>query len=199
MQYCRCTGFFVVLNASLGIVNPDTLGELRALADILDETKASDEDFVFREAIGLQGRNGSAMEGMFRMFTHYKIQVIVGTYTAKGQLSVFQRLETMALLALSCFSQRIVNIDNLLVTSAIDLKVLQNLPDVVTSLHADEEEVLERVSSMLDQVAHDLQPVQTDERGFEILCEESQLAWVRAPYLKALAERGGACPPATGH
>ena len=47
---------------------------------------------------------------------------------------------------------------------------------------------------MLESVITALSPVATDAVGFAVLCREANLVWLRVPYVRELAARGGPCP-----
>ena len=110
--------------------------------------------------------------------------------------TVFTMLETTAYLALSAFCQRLANASDPAVRATIRLEKLMDLPNTLAdpALYSDGRVVFEHVSSMLDDVIRHVQPVATDEAGFRILCEASQLAWIRIDYVRELAARDGPCP-----
>ena len=108
--------------------------------------------------------------------------------------SIFERLETMAYLALATFCQRIVNASDKEVKEHLNLEKLMDLPNTLAGLHCDGSDAFEHISGVLEHVTRKLKPVATDEDGFKIYLEEAQIAWLRVPYLKKLAEWGGPCP-----
>jgi hypothetical protein len=122
---------------------------------------------------------------MYRMFTHYRVQTVILTKPPGVHRSVFERLETMAMLALVAFCQRIVNLDNENVKKGLNLDNLMDLPNLLAPLQSDHKTFL-RVASTLEAVIKHLKPVAEDEKGFKILCSEGNIAWVKATYLKEL-------------
>ena len=194
---------------------------------------ASANDLVFWDAACVQSATWhEARDGMFRMFTHYRVQCLLLPDTmcvpksplvrtesksitpassksieattrsqrssmsgAGGVHSIWERLETMAYLALSTFCQRQVNSLALAREAGFDLTArLMDLPKTLLSLHTDGESDLRRFAQLLETVVRALQPVTTDYSGFRILCSEGRIIWLRATYVERLAERGGPCP-----
>ena len=187
---------------------------------------ASADDLVFWDAACVQSATWQeARDGMFRMFTHYRVQCLLlpdamcvpksplvrtesksiapastrsqrsSSSGAGGVHSIWERLETMAYLALSTFCQRQVNSLALAREAGFDLTArLMDLPKTLLSLHADGESDLRRFAHLLETVVRALQPVTTDDSGFRILCSEGRIIWLRATYIERLADRGGPCP-----
>ena len=52
----------------------------------------------------------------------------------------------------------------------------------------------EDIAQTLDNVVRSINPVSIDSLGFEVFCEEAQIAWLRISYVKKLATRSGPCP-----
>ena len=67
-------------------------------------------------------------------------------------------------------------------------------PAVVRVLEDGTSEFVGDSAAVVDAARRKLKPVATDEDGFKIYLEEAQIAWLRVPYLKKLAEWGGPCP-----
>ena len=47
---------------------------------------------------------------------------------------------------------------------------------------------------MLKRTLRDVRPIVDDRHGFEIICNETQLHWVKVGYIKQLAQQGGPFP-----
>ena len=119
--------------------------ELRALLAVLDEESngmplAADDDLIFWDyACVKPGTEDAARSEMFRMFTHYRVQLILlpDSGLLPGDLSVFGRLDTMAYLALSTFCQRQVNTARVATSAGVDLPSrLIALPSTLLTLHS---------------------------------------------------------------
>ena len=102
---------YAVLSAPLLQKRNDRLVELSALIEVLDQrhVRSSDDDLVFWDALCANREDAATREGMFRMFTHYRIQTIVLPDSYGSPTAIFERLETMAYLALVAFCQRLVH------------------------------------------------------------------------------------------
>ena len=188
------TQLFAVLSGSLMIDRVDAKAELHLLLKVLESVArgagAADDDLVFWDRVCVGPGDLAARDGMFRMFTHYRIQTIV----LPTEPSVFDRLETMAYLALVAFCQRIVNASDPRVRAGIKLERLLDLPNTLADLRCGSYQEYQRVAHMLEAVIRALEPVATDEEGFRVFCEQARLVWLRAPYAKKLAAKGGPCP-----
>lgn len=162
---------------------------------------------------------GAGQAEAFRAFTTYKAQSVVLPKVA-GERALFERMEPMALLALSCFCQRIFNSSDNEVSCAcptkaavgssqipgigtlrsacaqvkagIDLSKFLDISGLLISLHRESDGQLTRVANMLYEVIHALTPVATDSTGFQVFVEEAQIAFIPAPVIKRWAAEGGA-------
>ena len=114
------------------------------------------------------------------------------TYGAKT--SVFERLETMALLSLAIFCQRLANPSDKTVRESLKLENLMDLPNLLKGLHSDSDEGIAWVAEMLDRLLPALTPVRQDAEGFRIFIEEANIAWLPYPYAKELASKPGPFP-----
>jgi hypothetical protein len=184
-------GLFAVLSAT----SFDYTGELGSVdeairkkeaAEIVKIVKSSggkDDDLIMWDFLCVDKADDDAKLGMYRMFTHYRVQTVILTKPPGVHRSVFERLETMAMLALVAFCQRIVNHED--VKDGLKLDNLMDLPNLLAPLQSDHKTFL-RVASMLEAVIKHLKPAAEDEKGFKILCSEGNIAWVKATYLKEL-------------
>ena len=185
------TQLFAALSGSLMIERSDAQAELQTLLEVLEFVKqAADDDLVFWDRVCVKPGDLAARDGLFKMFTHYRIQTIV----LLAEPSVFDRLETMAYLALVAFCQRIVNASDPHVQAGIKLERILDLPNTLARLRCDSSQEYQRVAYMLEAVIRALEPVSTDEDGFHVFCKEARLVWLRVPYVRKLAARGGPCP-----
>ena len=186
---------FAVLSGSLMIERTDSTSELQLIIEVLDSVGrgagASNDDLIFWDRLCVAHDDCAARDGMFRLFTHFRVQTIV---LAGGKPSIFDRLEPSAYLALVAFCQRIVNASDPLVQAGLQLERLMDLPNTLASLQCDSYRDYQRVAHMLEAVIRALTPVATDEEGFQIFCGESNITWLRATYVRELAARGGPCP-----
>ena len=68
---------FAVLSPSLLMVSPDPVAELKAILAILGDD-ASDDDLVFWSHMCnvRSGDTAAAREGMYKMFTHFRVQTV---------------------------------------------------------------------------------------------------------------------------
>ena len=188
-------GLFAVLSAT----SFDYTGELSNVGEAIRKVEAAeivkiveskkgggkDDDLIMWDFLCVDKADDGAKRGMYRMFTHYRVQTVILTKPPGVHRSVFERLETMAMLALVAFCQRIVNLDNEDVKKGLNLDNLMDLPNLLAPLQSDHKTFL-RVASTLEAVIKHLKPVAEDEKGFKVLCSEGDIAWVKATYLKEL-------------
>ncbi|KOO33988.1 hypothetical protein Ctob_010973 [Chrysochromulina tobinii] len=186
-------GLFAVLSAT----SFDYTGELSNVGEAIRKVEAAeivkiveskkgggkDDDLIMWDFLCVDKADDGAKLGMYRMFTHYRVQTVILTKPPGVRRSVFERLETMAMLALVAFCQRIVNHED--VKEGLELDKLMDLPNLLAPLQSDHKTFL-RVASTLEAVIKHLKPVAEDEKGFKVLCSEGDIAWVKATYLKEL-------------
>ena len=98
---------------------------------------AADDDLVYWDFLCSEAGDEKAADGMYRMYTHYRVQclVLAGTYGAKH--TVFERLETMTYLTLATFCQRLVNPSDEEVKKSLQLEKLMDLPNLLKDLYTD--------------------------------------------------------------
>ena len=186
-------GLFAVLSATsfdytgeLGNVGKAIRqAEAAEIVEIVESRGGKDHDLIMWDFLCVDKADDGAKRGMYRMFTHYRVQTVILTKPPGVHRSVFERLETMAMLALVAFCQRIVNLDNEDVKKGLNLDNLMDLPNLLAPLQSDHKTFL-RVASTLEAVIKHLKPVAEDEKGFKVLCSEGDIAWVKATYLKEL-------------
>ena len=195
---------FAVLSASLMQSRSDPASELAEILRFVNKDNwgratAEDDDLIYWDHLGSQLNDREARDGMYRMFTHYRLQTIV--LTEKGEPledgtshSVFERLETMAYLALSTFCQRIVNASDDVVRESVQLDKIMNLPNLLKSLRHDSKGSFTQIAGMLDSVIRKLTPVAHDAEGFRVFCVEASISWLPYPYIKDLVIHGGPFP-----
>ena len=212
---------YAILSAAFGTQrSPDlAASELAALLQVLEGDQVHEDDLVWWDWLALSADDGDAGRAeAFRAFTTYKAQcVVLPTIDGHGSTSVFACMEPMALLALSCFCQRIYNASDEEVKAGLDLSKFFDLSGLLMSLQRESDSQLAFVAEMLEkvltlsrtltltialtltltltltptQVVRALTPVATDTGGFEVLVEEAQLAFIRAPVIKRWAAEGG--------
>jgi hypothetical protein len=159
--------------------------EAAEIVKIVESSGGKDDDLIMWDFLCVDKADDDAKLGMYRMFTHYRVQTVILTKPPGVRRSVFERLETMAMLALVAFCQRIVNHDNKDVKDGLKLDKLMDLPNLLAPLQSDHKTFL-RVASTLEDVIKHLKPAAEDEKGFKVLCSEGNIAWVKATYLKEL-------------
>ena len=160
--------------------------EAKEIVGIVESSGGKDHDLIMWDFLCVDKADDGAKRGMYRMFTHYRVQTVILTKPPGVRRSVFERLETMAMLALVAFCQRIVNHDNDAVKEGLKLDSLMDLPNLLAPLQCTDHKTFLRVASTLEDVIKHLKPVAEDEKGFKILCSEGNIAWVKATYLKEL-------------
>ena len=169
---------------------------------LLDETlkESSDDDCLFYQpwSINKQPRNRderlaarAAKDGALQVQTFYRVRVVVppievGTIREQGQ--------TMVSLLLASYCQRIMNAKE---DARLDPRKLSDPRAVLDACEwetpAEKRRVLSAVS-LLKRTLRDVRPIVDDQRGFEIICNETQLHWVKVGYIKQLAQQGGPFP-----
>ena len=190
---------FAILSPALLKRHPDPAAELRTLVAILDTQQrgqklAADDDLVFWDHLCCDVHDSEAAAGMFRMFTHYRVQCIVLAERFGAEESVFERLETMTYLTLSTFCQRLVNAGDAAVHEKLRLDMLMDLPNLLQGLRTDNDGGVRQCASLLDKLLPLLTPVRHDAEGFRVFIEEANIAWIPYPYVKELAKNAGPFP-----
>ena len=184
---------YAILSAAFGTQRSPELAvsELATLLQVLEG--ADEDDLVWWDCLALSTDDGDAGRAeAFRVFTTYKAQsVVLPNIAGPGSTSVFAHMEPMALLALSCFCQRIYNASDKEVKAGLDLSKFFDLSGLLMSLQRESDSQLAFVAEMLEEVIRALTPVATDTKGFEVLVDEAQLAFIRAPVIKRWAAEGG--------
>ena len=175
---------YAVLSPSLLQVHPEPMAELRAIADSLGIARASDDDLVYWDHLCSDVADDATTAGMYRMFTHYRVQTLVLPEQYGAALPVFERLETMAYLTLASFCQRLVNPNEPAVRDRLRLESLMDLPNLLRGLRGDGDDGVGRVAALFDQLLPVLTPVPHDAEGFRVLVEEANIAWLPYPYVK---------------
>jgi hypothetical protein len=190
---------FSVLSPSFDQDAPNLHSEVAAVLAALDANLrlgTSDTDLVFWPRFSIDPSSPHAREGLWRMYTYYRVQLVILPALHGCARSVFERLETMAFIALSTFCQRLVNASDPHVASRVQLDDLLDLPTTLLRCQraGDSPLELDRISCLLDRVIRALRPISEDSVGFQVLCMEAQLAWLPAPYVRELATRAGPFP-----
>ena len=80
------------------------------------------------------------------------------------------------------------------VRHVIGVARLIHLGETLRCLDKGDDDDFAHVANMMEAVIRARRDVRTDRRGFDVLCEKGNLAWVRVAYLQDLAERGECCP-----
>ena len=186
---------YSVLSAAFGTQRSSEMAifELTKLLQVLEG--ADEDDLVWWDCLALSTDDGNAGRAeAFRAFTTYKAQsVVLPRIAGPDDTSVFACMEPMALLALSCFCQRIYNAADEEVKAGLDLSKFFDLPGLLMSLQRESDGQLAFVAEMLEEVIRALTPVAADETGFRVLCKETQVAFIRTPAIKRWAKAGGPC------
>jgi hypothetical protein len=177
----------------LVLPHPDPASELRDILKYVAYDYA-DDDFIFWDHLCAAREDQRARDGVFRLFTHYRVQTVVMIERYGHPRTVFDQLETMAMLALVAFCQRLVNASDPAVNAMIDLAHMMDLPNQLAVLHCTSQHEFIRVTSKLETIIRALKPVATDAVGFGVLLEEAHLTWLRVSYVRELAGRAGPCP-----
>ena len=145
---------YAILSAAFGTQRSPELAasELAALLQALEG--ADEDDLVWWDCLALStgdGDNGRAEA--FRAFTTYKAQcVVLPKIAGHDSASVFACMEPMALLALSCFCQRIYNAADKEVRAGLDLSKFFDLSGLLMSLQRESDSQLAFVAEMLEKV-----------------------------------------------
>ena len=123
------------------------------LAALLQALEGADEgDLVWWDCLAIATDDGDVGRAdTFRAFTTYKAQCVVLPKIA-GSTSVFACMEPMALLALSCFCQRIYNASDEEVKAGLDLSKFFDLSGLLMSLQRESDSQLAFVAEMLEEV-----------------------------------------------
>ena len=143
---------YTVLSAAFGLQRSldQADSELAALLQVLES--ADDGDLVWWDCLATDD-SGNGRAEAFRAFTTYKAQcVVLPKIAGPGSTSVFACMEPMALLALSCFCQRIYNASNEEVKAGLDLSKFFDLSGLLMSLQRESDSQLAFVAEMLEEV-----------------------------------------------
>ena len=145
---------YSILSAAFGTQRSSDLAasELDTLLQVLEG--ADEDDLVWWDCLALSTDDGDAGRAeAFRAFTTYKAQsVVLPRIPGPNNTSVFACMEPMALLALSCFCQRIYNAANEEVKAGLDLSKFFDLPGLLMSLQCESDGQLVFVAEMLEEV-----------------------------------------------
>ena len=145
---------YAVLSAAFGTQRSSDLAasELDTLLQVLKD--ADEGDLVWWDCLAFATDDGGAGRAeAFRAFTTYKAQcVVLPTIAGHDSTSVFACMEPMALLALSCFCQRIYNASDEEVKAGLDLSKFFDLSGLLMSLHRESDSQLAFVAEMLEEV-----------------------------------------------
>ena len=135
------------------------------------------------------------------MFVFFRVESLVLPQTVEGVSTVFDRIETAALLSLTTFCQRVTNASHDVVAAGINLEKLIDLPNTLIELISDGNgdragpvDDFDAISEALDDCVRLLTPVPSDDVGFRIFCTEANIAWLTISYAKELGAQGGPCP-----
>ena len=89
-----------------------------------------------------------------------------------------------------------VNASDAAVKQNLDLARLVDLPNTLDGLNCADAVEFDRIANTIGTVVEALEPYNTDDEGFRILCEAAQLQWLRFDYVRddlAQPDRGP-CP-----
>ena len=169
----------------------------RLLNEILAES--SDDDCVFFAPWSIIQQPGNheersaaklAKEGELRMHTFYRVRVaIVDPRSAAGSLS--QQGRTMVSLILTSYCQRIINAKE---DTRLDPRKLSDPNALLDACEWDTPADRRRLDALLRRTLKDVRPIAHDRHGFETICNEIQLHWVKVGYIKQLARQRGPFP-----
>ena len=145
---------YSILSAAFGTQRSSEMAcfELTALLKVLEG--ADEDDLVWWDCLALSTDDGDAGRAeAFRALTTYKAQsVLLPRISGPDDTSVFACMEPMALLALSCFCQRIYNAADKEVKAGLDLSKFFDLPGLLMSLQCESDGQLVFVAEMLEEV-----------------------------------------------
>ena len=145
---------YAILSAAFGTRRSSNLAASE-LDTLLQALKDADEgDLVWWDCLAFATDDGGAGRAeAFRAFTTYKAQcVVLPTIAGHDSTSVFACMEPMALLALSCFCQRIYNASDAKVKEGLDLSKFFDLSGLLVSLQRESDSQLAFVAEMLEEV-----------------------------------------------
>ena len=100
----------------------------------------------------------------------------------------------MISLALSAFSQRLLNIEDSNVRAGMNPVRLSDLRGMLDTCVFEAEPERKRCLRELEATLADMQPVATDRHGFKTVVAEANVAFLKPSYIKMLAEKGGPFP-----
>ena len=132
-----------------------------------------------------------AKAGSLRLHTFYRVRVLVLPFKLD---SLFQDGRMMVPVILSAYCQRFVNAKDESLQKWLDPRALSDPRKLLEQCHFDTAAERESFHSLLRRTLRDVKPIGLDRRGFEIICNEVQLRWVKVGYIKTLASRGGPFP-----
>ena len=132
-----------------------------------------------------------AKDGSLRIHTFYRVRVLVLPFKLD---SLFQDGRMMVPVILSAYCQRFVNAKDESLQKWLDPRALSDPHTLLEQCHFDTAAERESFYSLLRRTLRDVKPIGLDRRGFEIICYEVQLRWVKVGYIKTLASRGGPFP-----
>ena len=101
-----------------------------------------------------------------------------------------EHAETMAKLILSSYCQRMINAKDKRLGDALQPTRLVDLQGRLHELAGGQSLFIKQLNRRLK----DVQPILLDRHGFEVICKEVQLHWVKVGYVKKLAKRSGPFP-----
>ena len=145
---------YAILSAAFGTQRSPEMAASE-LAALLQALKGADEgDLIWWDCLAIATDDGDAGRAeTFRAFTTYKAQcVVLPKIAGHGSTSIFACMEPMALLALSCFCQRIYNASDEEVKAGLDLSKFFDLSGLLMSLQRESDSQLAFVAEMLEEV-----------------------------------------------
>ena len=176
---------------------------LRALLKLLEEFDGEfdGDDCVYWPYMSLiqQTDNKKAHElavhGELRIHTYYRVKVAVfpgSVQASHGPL--FPQGKSMAALVLSTFCQRIMNPVDSGVQKAVDPKRLGDLKSMFKECTFNSDSEREDFEVRVHETLKKIAKIKDDKHGFDEICKEVQLRWLKISYLKKLAKDGGMLP-----
>ena len=100
----------------------------------------------------------------------------------------------MVSVILTAYCQRFVNAKDKRLQKGLEPCALSDPRTLLEQCHFETEAERAYFNSLLRRTLREVKPIGLDRSGFEIICNEVQLRWVKVGYIKKLASRGGQFP-----
>lgn len=128
-----------------------------------------------------------ASRGERKMHSFYRVRVVVMPLQV---VRIAEHAESMAKLILSSYCQRIINAKDARLGHVLQPTRLVDLQGSLAKLAGGQSLFIKQLARRLK----DVQPILLDRHGFEVICKEVQIQWVKVGYIKKLAKTSGPFP-----